>query len=425
MNQKISSYGWLMVACGFLILLVTNGMTLTGITVFDNLLLTEFGWQRGALKLRDLITFAGAGLIAPLFGYFADKGHIKNCLLLGCGFLAAGLIVYSKVESLAGVYLAHALFGLSLASAGIVSVVFLVSTQVPVSRRGLALGLALVGSSLGNTVFPQLSLNLLKSMDWRSAFLNLSLVPALLAVAIVFTVRRRTLRPPQAAVATFERDSGAEVSKSEAGVAAPVQPFSTILLSSAFWKIGIIAMLTFFAILGVTSHAFLRLTGAGFAPQEAGRAIGILFMMGLVGKLFSGVFADRFSHRTLMAVSLLLMIAGAVGLASFVSQGLLLWVLAFGLGWGALYTLIQIATVSSFGTVGSGRILGAIAVLEALGGGLGPWLIGLTFDKTGSYSFGFSMIAAGLAVAFVLSRLLPDASQPAVLKVPREVSAEG
>ncbi|MEY3901329.1 MAG: hypothetical protein RL189_635, partial [Pseudomonadota bacterium] len=245
MNQKISSYGWLMVACGFLILLVTNGMTLTGITVFDNLLLTEFGWKRGALKLRDLITFAGAGLIAPLFGYFADKGHIKNCLLLGCGFLAAGLIVYSKVESLAGVYLAHALFGLSLASAGIVSVVFLVSTQVPVSRRGLALGLALVGSSLGNTVFPQLSLNLLKSMDWRSAFLNLSLVPALLAVAVVFTVRRRTLRPPQAAVATFERDSGAEVSNSEAGVAAPVKPFSTILLSSAFWKIGIIAMLTF------------------------------------------------------------------------------------------------------------------------------------------------------------------------------------
>ncbi|MEY3903514.1 MAG: hypothetical protein RL189_2820, partial [Pseudomonadota bacterium] len=174
-----------------------------------------------------------------------------------------------------------------------------------------------------------------------------------------------------------------------------------------------------------TSHAFLRLMGAGFAPQEAGRAIGILFMMGLVGKLFSGVFADRFSHRTLMAVSLLLMIAGAVGLASFVSQGLLYWVVAFGLGWGALYTLIQIATVSSFGTVGSGRILGAIAVLEALGGGLGPWLIGLTFDKTGSYLFGFSMIAAGLAVAFVLSRLLPDASQPAVLKVPREVSAEG
>lgn len=397
MNQKMSSYGWLMVASGFLILLVTNGMTLSGITVFDQALLNEFGWQRGALKLRDLITFAGAGLVAPLFGYFADKGHIKNCLLLGCAFLAGGFIAYSHVDSLADVYLAHALFGLSLASAGIVSVVYLVSSHVPASRRGLALGLALVGSSFGNTIFPQLNLNLLRSMDWRSAFLSLSLAPALLSACIVFSIRRA--KP---------------AARKEASIQRPELSMMKVLRLPVFWMIGLVAMLTFFAILGVSTHAYLRLTGAGYSPQFAGQALGLLFMTGLLGKLFSGFLADRFGERAVMTASLVLMIAGALGLGFFVPGHVRLWMLAFGLGWGALYTLIQVSVVSTFGTAGAGRILGAVAFLEALGGGLGPWVVGLTFDKTGSYQAGFLVVAGGLFVALILNLIRASFVQRAV-----------
>lgn len=400
-DRKMSSYSWMMVACGFLILLVTNGMTLTGVTIFDKVLLAEFGWQRGALKLRDLITFAGAGMIAPLFGYFADKGHIKNCLLAGCGFLAAGFIAYSRVETLTGVYVAHALFGLALASAGIVSVVFLVSSHVPASRRGLALGLALVGSSFGNSVFPQLNLSLLKTLDWRSAFAALSLIPAILSLVIVAAVRRSAPRVLE------KRNEVTSLSKD----VQPAMKLASVLRTSTFWLIGGIAMLTFFAILGVTTHVFLRLTGAGYSIQTASDAIGLLFMMGLIGKLFSGAFADKFGHRSLTAISLLLMILGAVGLSYFVLSNIYAWILSFGLGWGALYTLIQVSTVSSFGTHGAGRVLGAVAVLEALGGGLGPWLIGVTFDRTGSYDFGFMLIAGLLTVALVLSLFLPAAAR--------------
>lgn len=380
--QRMSSYSWFVVLSGFLILLVTNGMTLSGLTVFDTALLDEFGWQRGELKLRDLITFAGAGLIAPLFGVWADKGHIKKCLLAGCLFLSAGFVAYANVRTLGGVYLAHALFGLSLASAGIVSVVFLVSAQVPAAQRGLALGLALVGSSLGNTLFPQLNLALLKVVDWRTAFLCLSLVPVILLVSVLGFVRT----PPVSAAKEARLSS-----------------LKAVLRSVAFWRIGGIAMMTFFAILGVSSHLFLHLTGAGVSPQSAGTLLGLLFMMGLIGKLFSGVFADKFGFRLLMMGALLLMSLGAWGMGHMLLQHALPWVLCFGLGWGALYTLIQISTVSQFGSEGAGRILGVVAFLEAFGGGLGPWLIGLTFDRTGSYDFGFSLIALLLLVALAIS----------------------
>lgn len=402
MERKISPQSWMIVACGFLVLLVTNGMTLTGITMFDNALLSEFGWQRGALKLRDLITFAGAGFIAPLFGWLADKGHIRKCLLAGCLFLAAGFLVYSRISTIGGVYLAHALFGLSLASAGIVSVVFLVSSNVPASKRGLALGIALVGSSLGNSIFPQFNLALLNAFDWRTALVYLSAIPVLLMVMIALF-----LKVPHSTSnsngATPENPGLDQNLAGKGSNAVDRHPSTSVFRSPAFWSIGIVAMLTFFSILGVTSHVFLRLTGAGYSPQFAGTALGMLFMMGLVGKLFSGAFADKFGVRLLMTLSLLLMSAGAFGLSQSVSLGVRAWILLFGLGWGALYTLIQMSIISTFGTKGSGRILGAVALLEALGGGLGPWIVGLLYDKTGSYQLGFGVVCAALLVALFAS----------------------
>jgi nitrate/nitrite transporter NarK len=176
-----------------------------------------------------------------------------------------------------------------------------------------------------------------------------------------------------------------------------------VLKRPEFWIIGTIAMLTFFAILGVSTHLFLRLTGAGYSPQFAGNALGLLFLTGLFGKLLSGFLADRFGEQRVMSLSILLMILGAAGLSQFVGSNVQSWIIAFGLGWGALYTLIQVSVVSAFGTMGAGRVLGSIAFLEALGGGLGPWVIGLTYDKTGEYNLPFSLVAGVLLVALLLN----------------------
>ena len=43
-------------------------MVISGITAFDESLIGQFGWARGDLKLRDLITMVGTGLAAPFIG---------------------------------------------------------------------------------------------------------------------------------------------------------------------------------------------------------------------------------------------------------------------------------------------------------------------------------------------------------------------
>jgi len=53
-------YPWVVAVMGMLALFLSNGMTATGITIFDPSLLDEFGWSRGDFKFRDFINFAGS-----------------------------------------------------------------------------------------------------------------------------------------------------------------------------------------------------------------------------------------------------------------------------------------------------------------------------------------------------------------------------
>lgn len=86
----------------------------------------------------------------------------------------------------------------------------------------------------------------------------------------------------------------------------------------------------------------------------------------------------------------------------------------FGFGWGGIYTLIQVLVLGCFGTRAAGRILGTLIMVEALGGGLGPWLMGLMFDANGNYVTAFTfatvMVALALASSFVVRHLDADAS---------------
>ena len=66
-------YPWVVAFMGMLALFLSNGMTATGITIFDPSLLDEFGWSRGDFKFRDFLNFALAASIAPFIGILIDK----------------------------------------------------------------------------------------------------------------------------------------------------------------------------------------------------------------------------------------------------------------------------------------------------------------------------------------------------------------
>jgi nitrate/nitrite transporter NarK len=66
--------------------------------------------------------------------------------------------------------------------------------------------------------------------------------------------------------------------------------------------------------------------------------------------------------------------------------------------------------VDCFGLKAAGKILGTITLLDAIGGGLGPWVTGVLYDRTGSYAVAFAAVSVLIFLALLAG---------ATLEVPR------
>jgi sugar phosphate permease len=391
-------YGWVIAACALLTLFVSNGLTISGLTVFDEPLLKEFGWSRGGLKFRDLIQFALAGLLAPFAGALADRFGIKRLIMGGAALLALCLAAYSQLVSLPMVYAIHVVIALVLSLSGLVVSVLLVSRWF-VKKRGTAIGITLVGTSLGGVLLPPLGAWLIGNYGWRNAFLIEAMIPLGLLVLVGFLVKDS---PSEMGLHPL----GSELAPGAPSAGLSGMEYGAALKTWTFWAIALCAMTTFYSILGVQSHLVLHLRGLGFAPAAAAGGLSLMYVAGLVGKFLFGYLADILDRKVVFVANVFVMLLGSLCLSSM-NPGLF-WpfVVLFGFGWGGLYTLLQLLTMDSFGLKAGGKILGTITVLDALGGGLGPWVSGLLFDRTGNYQASFMVVSGLIAAALVVALTL-------------------
>ncbi|MEE4184466.1 MAG: MFS transporter [Gammaproteobacteria bacterium] len=396
-------YRWIIVLCSFLILFVSNGMTLGGITVFDLELLNALSESTGRevalgeLKIRDGLMFLTAGLLGMAAGWLADKVGVKPLILVGLALLALGNFAYSRVVTLTDIYLIHVGLGLVLVLCGLIINVYLVSRWFD-KNRGLAIGLVLAGTSLGNAAFPQLNAWLLQSYAWQEVFRLLAFVPLVLLPVVFFLVR-----------------NSPEDGRNAAGGQAPPPALTGYTLTEAFasrnfWIICTLAFCTFYSILGMSTVTFVFLREADYPAQLAATGVTILFIGGLVGKVLSGYLAEKLGRKRVLLCGLGLMLTGSFGLVLAVVQGgeLFIWIglVGFGFGWGGIYTLIQLLSADLFGLRSLGKILGAVNVVDTLGGALGPVMTARLFDQTESFLISFGVIAVLLLVATVAAMFL-------------------
>ncbi len=384
-------YPWLMVAVAALCLMFSNGMSITGLPVFDESLLGEFGWDRGQLKFRDMVTFMVAAIAAPFFGVLIDRFGVRICMLVGWVVLAVAYFFYGQIQSLTGLYSVHAMLGFVLVLCGLNVAVILVSHWFT-ARRGTALGLTLVGTSLGGVVMPQYGTYAIEQFGWRSALQAEVAIPVAMFLLVFFIVKNRPEDIGQEPL-------GGRLS-SKNGQVAGVE-FTDALKSRSFWALALIAMTTFYTVLGVQAHLFLYMRDLEFTPQVATNAISLFFTCALIGKFVFGFLADYLNRKLVFYSNLLVMVIGGFCLALMKVELLWVAVITFGLGWGGTYTMIQLSAINCFGLKSAGKILGTITVLDALGGGLGIWLTGVLYEQTGSYALAYQVFVGLIVFAIV------------------------
>jgi MFS family permease len=406
--------GWwiLAVTCG--IVMLSNGLTLGGITVFDRELLSALGVGRAELKFRDLVQMLTAAAAAPFLGALADRFGVRPLMALGLALLAVGFAAYPWVSSVHQLYAVHVILGLGLSSTGLVLCVSVVARWFE-TRKGIALGLVLAGGSLGNALLPLLNTMLNQQLGWQRAFLVIAALPLALVPLVIWVVRERPADIGQQPHGTRHLGATARDASSAPVPGHQEGPrFAAAVRTREFACLGVIAFCTFSALVGITTHLFLYLKDRGLADAVAASGLTALFLMGLTGKLLAGVMADRLGLKLTLIGYVVCMMGGVGGMWVADSGTPWLSIGMLGLGWGGLYTLQQLAAAEFFKGPSLGRIVGSLVLIDSTGAALGPWVIGLLYDRTGSYDLSLQLILGLLAVAFLATVLLRSVRLPAV-----------
>jgi nitrate/nitrite transporter NarK len=383
-EHQRGSEPWHIAFLALLVVACVNGLTTTGITTFDESIIAELGGSRANLKLRDTINFWGAAMLLPAAGWLIDRRGARTTSLIGLLLLAGAVFLYGRATSYLHLYVLHGVFAMAIGLTGSLAMIVLVSRLFS-ANRGLAVGLALAGTSVGGMVMGRVMPLVLEAVAWRTAFTYLSIVPLVMAALVYLFVpatgtSEATIRPADKATSL---------------------PLSAAITQPRFWMLALAGFLTFGTILAIFQNVFFHLRDLNFTPKQAGNGIALLSVFALTAKVISGFASDRMGSRNLLLMSLAIMAVGVCLLASLRPD--LVWVaLALvGLGWGGANTLINYLCIQVFGVAAAGRISGTISTAESIGAGIGPFAAATVFDATKSYGSAFLFMVAMLVASLI------------------------
>jgi len=385
-------YGWWIVAAAFLNLFFTTGIVYYGFPVFYLSLIQSLGFSR---QQATSGIFFGFVVVAPLFGLLAgaliDRVGARSVILCGIVFSGLSLVLMGLISSVRQYYLLCFTEVVGYVLAGPIPNQVLIANWFR-ALRGRSMGYAYLGLGLGGAVSPLLIHWLIATFGWRRAFqaIGIAIVVILFPVGLWITrssPRELGLEPDGANKSGLTAGHVGDSKSALAGQAVRTLDFWLLLTGST---------LTIFAIGTVISHFVLFLTDAGHDVGWASRALSVLLISSLAGRVTVGYVADRFTRKKVMALFyLLLAVVIPLLLVSHSGSALLTFAVIFGFAMGADYMLIPLVAADCFGLGSLGKLLALIIMADSLGQTFGPVMAGRIFDLRHSYNLAWGIITIG------------------------------
>ncbi len=396
--------GWKVLLAGMLG--VTCGASpipfnLIGFTVEP--LSAEFGWSRTEIILPATIYGLIASLMAPVFGWLADRYGVRTVALSSVFAFAVALSAVALTPAANTPATLYFYYGLWV----MIGLVGIGSTPVTWSRavnlwffkhRGLALGILLMGTSLAALFVPKLAVWAIAQFGWRTMFAIMALLPLLVALPVAWLYFRepRPEERPQALLNSDGRLAGMTLGKAMRGYRFYVMWISISIVAGCY------------------SGAFINMPAIlmddGMSAQSAASIMGVLGIGIFAGRVITGALLDRFWQGfvafpllCLPAITCLILLGGDV---TFTLASLAAFFLGFAAG--AEADLIAYLAGRYYGMAHYGKIYGMLYMPFGIASALSSILYAYVRDVTGSYDpvlivamFGF---VGGGAMLLLLGR---------------------
>ena len=403
-------YGWVIVAVAF----ITMGIGVNIRTAFSLLfppLVAEFGWPRGVTAGAFSAGFLVATLFTPCIGLLMDRAGPRVVLPLGVVLVSSGMGLAPLVHHPWHLYLTFGVLvvGGSVCISYIGHALFL--PQWFVRQRGLAMGIAFSGVGFGSILLLPWMQRLIGQIGWRHTCLVLAV---LLLVTLPLNLLFPRRRPEDMGLTPDGDPLQDRASEEPAGRenvvdtawAATDWTVGKALKTARFWWLGVAYSSGLYIWYAVQVHQTKYLLDIGVSSAQAASALGGVGLAGVIGQIALGSLSDCLGREWAWTFSglgfclcyaLLLLLPASPHpfvLYSMVgAQGLL------GYGLASVFGAIP---AELFPGKRYGTIVGTLNVASNAGAACGPWITGVLYDATGTYSLAF-VIAMGMSGVSILA----------------------
>ncbi len=393
-ERSLRYAGWPVVIASFVGVMVSFAALVPyTFSLFISPLHAAFGWRRDAISLAFGIAAMTVAACSPMIGHLLDRYPPRRIILPAILLFSAGVGSLAFLGShIIQFYLSYLLLGIVGNATAQLAYSRAVSTWF-VERRGFAFALMLTGSGTGAILLPLIAQHMIAAHGWRAAYATLGI----LAFVVGFPLTALLMREKPA---------------SSSSTAQPVMEGMSIreAMRSRQFRI-LLASILLYALSanGAIAHLSAILTGGGMTAHDSAIALSVLAAAGIVGRILTGHFLDRyFAPRVSMAMLFLsgvsiVMLAHTHSALMGISAAA---VLGFSLGSEAdvtPYLLSRYCGLKKFST-----LYGLSWTAYAFGASFGPVITGRAYDSAGSYQAGFiTLLALPCFVAALLTLFLP------------------
>ena len=341
-----------------------------------------FGWSRAEVTFSFTVaTFTSASL-SPLVGWLCDRFGSRPLVIAGTVGYGLGMaIIATSSDWLLRYYASWSLATMLGVGASAIALTRFVAGWFE-HKRGLALGIMLMGSGLTAFAAPPFVASLIENFDWRAGYLGLSAAILLIGVPVVVAGMKDAPKKPAPA-----NKAGADDASEGGPPAQRPSGFRLAFESRAFWLMSIAFCAATFGIAGLISSFNPILRDVGYGAAQAGALTGLIGLFVMVGRLGVGYLLDRMWAPGLTFVALA---CGAITCGLLILPALPVWLVVvsafcLGLAAGAEWDALSYLAAREFGLESYGRVYSLLVVGVAVITAISPPIFGYAFDQTGSY----------------------------------------
>ena len=383
------AYRWVVVSASALILAISMGAIVNGLSAFIIPMQDVFGWNRGDIALINFAGIIGLAFGGLVMGPLADRKGTRPVVLFGVSVLGICYLAASAMTSLWQFYALFFVAGFFGAGAIFPPLMAAVGSWFFVGA-GVAIGIASAGQALGQGAVPFVSSLLIERFGISGAFTAIG--GFMLVTLVPLTI---LLRQPPAIGIVQQGINAAEENPD-------IPPKVVIGTLSAAIILCCICMSV------PLMHLVPLIQDRGFAPESAGSVIFVMLLVAIVGRLAFGKLADMIgavpAYMTATAW-MTLMVFGFVYIESL--QTFYVYSIVYGFGYAGVMTGVLVSIRVLTPPSRRASAFGIVTMFGWFGHAIGGYQGGALYDVTGDYTTSYAVAAiAGILNLIIVSSLL-------------------